>query len=118
MSYEYFIELYNGRSVPVDEIKKELGRANYERYRKIALKRGDISQRPFNLRFNGDDDKVKYYHFDKKRKKYRVRRVIKGKYNDYGFYESENEAKKVVKILKSNDWDESILKEFLEKEDI
>lgn len=47
----------------------------------------------------------KFYHFDKQRGLFRVRRVIKGNYISYGFFKTEEEAKNVVELCKKYDWD-------------
>ncbi len=102
--YDEFVELYNNYDISVIDIKKRIGAKAYTRYRKKALDNGDIKQRPFNLRFN---EHYKYYHYDKSMEKFRVRRVIDGKFISYGFYEDENVARKVVEKLKSVNWDKS-----------
>lgn len=101
--YEEFVKLYNDYSVDVTKIKKKLGNSNtYAKFRKMALKNGDIKQRPFNLNHNTH---FKYYHFDKKMQKYRVHKVKNGKYMSFGFYDTEEEAKCKVEELKKVNWD-------------
>ena len=110
MLYEEFVKEYNDYTVGVQDIIKRCGEKRYSFYRKKALLKGDIKQRPFNLRFGKTLDSYKYYHYDKSRGKYRVRRVINGKYISYGFYDTEKDAQEVVRKLKECDWDKNILK--------
>lgn len=111
VTYEEFVKVYNEHKISVEHIKKIFGRAKYDRYRKQGLKQGDITQRPHSLKFGKDDFGVKHYHYDKQRQQYRVRKVIKGKYHSYGFYDKEEDAQKVVAILKKYDWDKTKLTE-------
>ena len=104
--YDDFVRMYNDYSISVRDIKKEIGGNRYMRYRREAMRKGDIKQRPSNLRFG---ENYKYYHFDKHMQMFRVRRVINGKYISYGFYENEDEARDVVDKLKSVGWDKSKL---------
>ena len=104
--YDEFVRLYNDYSLDVLEIKKQIGNNIYSKLRKEALEKGDIKPRPFNLRRNV---KYKYYHYDKDRKQYRVRKVKNGKYMSFGFYDTEEEAKEKVEQLLAVDWDISKL---------
>jgi hypothetical protein len=109
MTYEEFVKLYNEQKISVAEIKKRLGQAKYTRYRKKAIQKGDIKQRPFNLRFRDSLFEPKFYHFDKQQQKYRVHKVIKGKYHSYGFYETEKEAQQIVEKLKKHNWNKEVI---------
>ena len=106
MTYEEFVKLYNDKSVSTEDIKKILGRKNYIKHRKLALKNNDVKQRPSNLRFGRQLDCYKYYHFDKSRGMYRVHKVKNGKYVSYGFFNTEEEAKKRVEQCKKLEWNE------------
>lgn len=106
LMYDEFVEMYNNYDVSVKEIKRKVGGNAYSRYRKKAIKNGDIKQRPFNLRFK---ENYKFYHYDKDMEKFRVRRVINGKYISYGFYDDEETAQKVVARLKEVNWDKKKL---------
>lgn len=100
--YDEFVRLYNDYSLDVLEIKRQIGNNIYSKLRKEALENGDIKPRPFNLRRN---IRYKYYHYDKNRGQYRVRKVKNGKYMSFGFYDTEEEAKKKVEQLLAVDWD-------------
>ena len=104
--YDEFVELYNDYSIDTATIKQKIGSNSYLKLRKEALENGDIKQRPSNIKRNQNH---KFYHFDKNRGKYRVRKVRHGKYMCFGFYDTENEAKQVVEQLKAVDWDKSRL---------
>lgn len=108
-SYEDFVKLYNDYSIKTEEIKKIVGGSRYLRFHKEAMANNDIQKRPVDLRFDGK--KVKHYHYDKQRKKFRVRKVINGKYVCFGYYETEEEAQKMVEELKKVNWDKSKLRE-------
>ena len=101
--YDTFVELYNNKKVSVEYIKRKVGTHIYKKFRAEALENGDIIPRPSGVKINQD---FKYYHFDKQRGKYRVRRVINGKFLSFGFYDTENEAKQRVEELKKNNWKE------------
>ena len=113
MSYEEFCRLYNERKISTDDIKLKVGRKNYIKYREKALKNHDIKQRPFNLRFGREIFPYKYYHFDKSRGKFRVHKITNGEYVSYGFFETEEEAKKMVKKCKKLNWNEKEIKKRL-----
>ena len=105
--YNEFVELYNNYDINVLEIKRIVGHNIYTKLRREALINGDIKPRPFNLRHNKN---YKYYHFDKGSGKYRVRKVKNGKYMSFGFFDTEDEAKDMVRRLKEVDWDKNKLK--------
>ncbi|MBR0369127.1 MAG: HNH endonuclease [Methanobrevibacter sp.] len=50
-SYSDFVDAYNDHLVSVASIIQVIGDARYRRYRKEALGKGDIQQRPYGLRF-------------------------------------------------------------------
>ena len=101
MSYEDFVRDYNDYSLSASSIRKRLGNAKYTRYYKKGIQSGDINRRPSGLKFNTN---YIYYHFDKNMGKFRVHKVIKGKYYNYGYYDTEEEAKEKVKECKENNW--------------
>ena len=105
-SYEEFVKLYNDYSIRTEEIKNIVGGSRYLRFHKEAMANNDIQKRPVDLRF---DKKVKHYHYDKARKKFRVRKVINGESVCFGYYETEDEAKHMVEKLKKVKWDKSKL---------
>ena len=98
-SYEEFVELYNDYSIRTEDIKKKVGGSRYLRFLKEALANDDIKRRPLG------GSQIKNYHYDKRRKKFRVRKVIGGKYTCFGYYEKEDDAKRVVEILREIGWD-------------
>lgn len=51
----------------------------------------------------------KNYTFHNGYKQYNVSKMIKGKYNYYGFYDTEAEAIQVVEYLKQNNWKNNVL---------
>ena len=101
--YDKFVEMYNNRKISTEYIKRKLGVAFYNKYRGEALREGDIEPRPLSLKINNN---FKYYHYDKVKKKYRVRKVKNGKYMSFGFYDTEEEAKQRVEELKKINWNE------------
>ena len=101
--YDKFVEMYNNRKISTEYIKRKLGVAFYNKYRGEALRNGDIEPRPLSLKINNN---FKYYHYDKVKKKYRVRKVKNGKYMSFGFYDTEEEAKQRVEELKKINWNE------------
>jgi len=103
--YDEFVELYNDYSIDVQKIKQKIGSNSYLKLRKEALNKGDIKQRPYNIKRVNH----KHYHFDKSMGKFRVRKVKNGKYMSFGFYDTEREAKQVVERLKEVDWDKTKL---------
>lgn len=51
----------------------------------------------------------KYYYHDKNTDNYRIYKCIDGKSQYFGTYETESKVKKVVELLKQNNWDRSAL---------
>lgn len=54
-------------------------------------------------------EKAKYYRYDEHAKKWRIYKTVDGKYTNFGYYDTEEEAQAMVKYLKENNWDRSLL---------
>ena len=51
----------------------------------------------------------KYYTYNKTHKRYQVHKWIKGHVKSFGYYDTEDEAKQIVELLKQNNWDKECL---------
>ena len=120
--YDEFIELYNDRSITVDDIRRKLGWRTkvYNDARRQALREGKIIDRrsPKSIKnCKGRPVKPKYqpkyYYFARDVNKFIVK---KNYYIDkkevvvyFGRYDNEKVAQKVVEELKKVDWDKNEL---------
>ena len=93
---------YVDNQLPVEEIQQKYDISQKEW--KHVLNKFREDNIPLRGRFFIKNKSAKYYSFSKPHGKYKVCKWINGKHNSFGYFDSEEEAQRMVEYLKSRGW--------------
>ena len=105
-TYEEFISLYNANLIPVTKIREKLNLTvgHYNRFRERALEENRISLDVRNPSIRMKHNPKSFRNYYKTSQGYQVVKTVYGKTMSYGYYKTEEDAKKVVAALRKCNW--------------